>query len=1193
MILLYIKLIENMSLNSIKKSIFISIGSFLFIAGLVFLLIPVLPGFLFVFLGLNVLAKGSKNISKNKLIIKYLDFSQKYMDYIKRLIKTRKKSVIASIIFATLIASMIVITSPAEASFGINSSFRQVKTANSPVVYYLDHKIGKKKAYVNEVSYLTYGNKWSDVKIVHPEALRAWEDINLVKSQDRPEVFYIENGTKKWIQTEEEFVDKGYKWSDIVTIAQADLDQYTTVGENPYKGEIPAQTPENNNSNYNTSSNSGVLASNAPTSPNTSNTTSNVPANISATGNVGTTDNNVLVNKGVTIESINYSSTPVRALANTNSNLVATYKLSAAGENVSITKITLNTQGVFNREIVKKVYLTVGNDSSTEYEGYSTNGRDYQFDFHFYPINVLSGRDKIIKVYVDFAGDESTNFQTIKFTMNSYKGLTTDSYVYGKFPLQGTSFELVYIADLLGQAVIEELNLDRALEIKIGSVNEEIAAFKITETTGIENLKVAKLIFENLGSATQEDIENIVLKDSKGRSISQVRKIDGRTIAFSLDNYQINKDASAEFSIYVDVVKGENKTINLRLKKAAIKGDIYEYAIVPTYLDVAENITIIREKLNVISNDLKVTENVFSQEEGTLIGVYEIRNNNQNIILSSIKLILSKSESAPALKEAVYLVDYETGAVYDYAKPIYDDFISFDIPKISLGARQTVKLAVIATIPDRAEQGDMYGTELSTISYKSVNSGIYLEDTMNVPGKTVIVSKSNLFIYENFDAGGAEYIKGENGIKIASFYLEAAYGDDVLINGITLTKGDTAGLITYENGFSNLRATIGNSQVGATIERPYSDTYNFKGFSYILRSGQRQEVSVYVDTSENMRVNSTQLMLSKIVAQSNVSGIKAVTTGLNAKSYIINFGEVKLAIQAGSSGSIEQGEDDNFVGSFTLTNSGDENIRLGDITLLTTGRGFSSSLGYRDLEIRENESSRTIGLDRDPVSGANRIGLSGYIIEKNNTKTFDIYVDGGDYDMSEGFELRFAELTAEGQDSRIPVVVVGQPTAPVIVGMGNTFVSAGNNNCNNCNNDDATDLQLIMPVQGGTITATFHDPDYYYRDLVGEHTGIDIEVPQGTVVMAAHSGVVYSVIDGGYGHTSYIIIDHGNGYRTLYAHLSQMNVEVGEVVSQGEEIGLSGGEPGTYGAGPYTNGAHLHFEVQKDGIPVDPMDYLN
>ncbi len=133
---------------------------------------------------------------------------------------------------------------------------------------------------------------------------------------------------------------------------------------------------------------------------------------------------------------------------------------------------------------------------------------------------------------------------------------------------------------------------------------------------------------------------------------------------------------------------------------------------------------------------------------------------------------------------------------------------------------------------------------------------------------------------------------------------------------------------------------------------------------------------------------------------------------------------------------------------------------------------------------------------------------------------------------------------------------------------------------------------MIDPVTPRRITTYFYDPHYPFRYLF-EHPGLDLAVPQGSPVRAAAPGFVAKVKDGGLKSYSYVVLVHSGGISTVYMHVSKILAKEGQFVNQGDIIALSGGTPGTPGAGRLSTGAHIQFEVRVNGNPVDPLKYLS
>lgn len=130
---------------------------------------------------------------------------------------------------------------------------------------------------------------------------------------------------------------------------------------------------------------------------------------------------------------------------------------------------------------------------------------------------------------------------------------------------------------------------------------------------------------------------------------------------------------------------------------------------------------------------------------------------------------------------------------------------------------------------------------------------------------------------------------------------------------------------------------------------------------------------------------------------------------------------------------------------------------------------------------------------------------------------------------------------------------------------------------------------MAVPVKA-KISTVYNRPGSHWK--LGRHTGVDFTVPTGTKVVSAMSGTVLETgsVTWGPSYGISVIIDHGQGIRAIYAHLSALKVKKGDKVEEGELIGLSGNSGNS-------TGPHLHFESRvspwRYGNDIDPTDLFD
>lgn len=136
--------------------------------------------------------------------------------------------------------------------------------------------------------------------------------------------------------------------------------------------------------------------------------------------------------------------------------------------------------------------------------------------------------------------------------------------------------------------------------------------------------------------------------------------------------------------------------------------------------------------------------------------------------------------------------------------------------------------------------------------------------------------------------------------------------------------------------------------------------------------------------------------------------------------------------------------------------------------------------------------------------------------------------------------------------------------------------------------DILSSIPAIQPISNKDLTRLASGfgwrlhPIYHVNKF---HEGLDFTAPTGTEIYATGNGIVESVEYSGRGYGNHIIINHGFGYKSLYAHMSKINVKKGDEIKRGNVIGLVGNSGSS-------TGPHLHYEVHVNNQKVDPINYF-
>ena len=884
----------------------------------------------------------------------------------------------------------------AQAVYGLSENLKQVKTMASPTVYYLDHKRGVKKPYVSEKAFLSYGNKWSDIEIVSQEQLDKWPEMHLVKSNDSNKVYYLNNGRKALIKSEQEFIDRGFNWQDIVTISQADLNEYQLADFDSQA--VPAEH--------------GLLK----------------------------------------IELASLNLTSVYLPTGSRGNAVAAFKFAAVSGEAKISQLTFTQQGVSGDEIIEAAYLV--DEAGVIYgDRYVLNNKHLYLNLTAQPIIIPAGENKIFYLKVDLKPVSGATGQTLKFGLINSLDIAAASQLAASFPLVGPEFRLADGSSNLGKVSATLKVISPAGDtVSVGATNKTVAAFRLAEVSGNEDVLIKNITLTNMGSARDGDLRNLVLVDQDGSQLMKVQITGGQKVSFSFEpGYLIRKNHYVDFNLKIAVVSGDGRDLKFVILNdndivAVSKENGYGLSVANDSASDSQvnRFAIARPPIFLTTSALKTGESlIYRDQADAVVGSFELRNNVSDVKLSSFTIAIIKSNGAPSLNQPLVAVEAKTGAVLGTidAQKITNNFAEINLSNFQAAKGKTVNIKFTSHIPDTAQSGDSYQVYVKSVNYRIAENNILYSDNPELSGQKLAVVSPAVHLYAGAPAEADIAVSGDKQAIIGFFRAEATAERAVRVTSLTVTNTSGFTPVNYANGFTNLALYRNGSRVSNYIAEPNQNSYVFENLKVYLAAGRSVDIYVKADLAENAK-GAVKLFMENAVAQDYAAKIPAEINNKNIASPAAAITQTAVAVKALAGGGAVRGQKNNQIASFSFTNLSAEKVKLSKVILNSSGDfvgNLSANNGYHNLRFAylniKNKIASVGSRLANPVANVNNISLNSFTLNPNETINLILLVDLDKDAVAGAISLYFRDLQAKGYFSGVSATIGGVPTDAVTVGV--------------------------------------------------------------------------------------------------------------------------------------------------------------
>jgi hypothetical protein len=450
----------------------------------------------------------------------------------------------------------------------LSTTIRQVKTKNSAVIYFLNHKTHTKKAYLNTTAYLSYGNKLSDIKLVTATELKKWPDYVLFKTASSSAIYYIHGRQKSLIHSVSDLSKFNLRGRPILEVSPVDLNQYTlaTYQEIGLEKKVVTDQP---------------VTIKPVTPPAPSEDTSTPPIEPDQSTTYLSLTSETVVNTSTILGAGNLA-------ANTQNNLLGIFDLQAGTADATITRIAFNLTGVYGPNLVTAV--NVRDSYNLDYSSVNWRGNDHQVIVNFpQPLSLAAGESQVFKIYADLAGCPNCTNQSFHLELPNASVVSSSRPVQAVWPLRGEEYKIIDGSSIFGAVRAEEEGL--ALEdFMVNNGGRTIGRYQIFEDSGRETALIKRLVFSNAGTANKNDWNNFrLLQDGTVIARSSDLTSDGR-IAFDISSLQISSSTPAELTITAELKDGysTSSSFGLQLDELKAVGKTYNFELYPQINNLTE-----------------------------------------------------------------------------------------------------------------------------------------------------------------------------------------------------------------------------------------------------------------------------------------------------------------------------------------------------------------------------------------------------------------------------------------------------------------------------------------------------------------------------------------------------------------------------------------------------------------------------